>query len=92
MQGPVYIDPNVRRQPGRLGSSREDLDKAALFELARLELVRLGLMAPRFKSTKKGELPDFDERTGMIKQQSREITPLGRMLLRHIGLAIGEEF
>jgi len=74
-----------------LGSAREDFDKAALFELARVELVRLGLLAPSFKSVKKGELPEFDQRTGMIKQQSREITPLGRMLLRSIGLAGADE-
>jgi len=68
-------------------SERTELDKEALFELARVELVRLGLLAPTFKALKKGEFPEFDQKTGMIKQQSRRLTPLGRMLLRHVGLA-----
>jgi len=74
-----------------LGSERGELDKQALFELARIELVRLGLLAPTFKTLKKGELPEFDQKTGMIKQQSRRLTPLGRMLLRHVGLAADDE-
>lgn len=74
-----------------LDSPRGELDKDALFELARMELVRLGLLAPTFKSLKKGEQPEFDQKTGMMKQQSRRLTPLGRMLLRHIGLAAEDE-
>lgn len=70
-----------------LGSDRSEWDKEALFELARVELVRFGLLTPTFKSLKKGELPEFDQKTGMMKQQSRRLTPLGRMLLRHVGLA-----
>ncbi len=72
-------------------SEREEFDRAALYELARVELVRLGLLAPRFKTPKKGELPDFDPKTGMMKQASRDITPLGRMLLRQVGLAGPDE-
>ncbi len=74
-----------------LGSERSELDKEALFELARLELVRLGLLAPTFKTLKKGDLPEFDQKTGMMKQQSRRLTPLGRLLLRHVGLAAEDE-
>lgn len=74
-----------------LGSESSELDKEALFELARIELVRLGLLAPTFKTLKKGDLPEFDHKTGMMKQQSRRLTPLGRMLLRHVGLAAENE-
>lgn len=74
-----------------LGSERAEIDKEALFELARVELVRLGLLTPTFKTLKKGELPEFDQKTGMIKQQSRRITPLGRMLLRHVRLASDDD-
>ncbi|MBC7286374.1 hypothetical protein [Hoeflea sp.] len=82
----VFDLPRVHMQAGR-----EEFDKAALYELARVELVRLGLLAPRFKTPKKGELPDFDPKTGMMQQTSRDITPLGRMLLRHVGLAGADE-
>jgi hypothetical protein len=74
-----------------MGSSREEHDQAALYELARVELVRLGLLAPTFKATKRGELPEFDPKTGMMKQSSRTLTPLGRMLLRFIALAAEDE-
>lgn len=74
-----------------LGSERSEHDKEALFELARVELVRLGLLAATFKAPRKGELPEFDQKTGMMKQQSRRLTPLGRMLLRHIGLAAEDD-
>ena len=38
----------------------------------------------RFKKPKRGELPEFDEKTGMVKVGGYEITSLGRLLLRSI--------
>jgi len=46
--------------------------------------VRLGLLKPRFKNVKKGSLPVFDEKTGMMKASGHSITRLGRMLLKYI--------
>jgi hypothetical protein len=40
----------------------------------------------------RGQLPEFDETTGMMKASGHEMTPLGRMLLREIGLAKPGEF
>jgi len=44
----------------------------------------MGLLKARFKKPKRGELPAFDDKTGMIKAQGYEITGLGRLLLRSI--------
>ncbi len=68
-------------------SSREELDRATLRETAKQQLTRLGLLRLRFKRPKRNETPEFDEKTGMMKEQGSEITPLGRLLLRYAGLA-----
>ena len=67
-----------------LGSSQDDLDKHTLHETQKAHLARLGLLKPQFKKPKKGEIPEFDEKAGMIKAQGYNITSLGRLLLRSI--------
>lgn len=66
------------------GSSREELDKHAIFQTYENHLVELGLLKFNFKKPARGELPEFDEKTGTIKAQGHDITPLGRLLLRSI--------
>lgn len=78
--------------PAHLGSDQEELDSETGFRLARQQLATLGLLRPRFKAPRKNELPEFDTKTGMIKQAGYELTPLGRMLLTRIGLAEVGEF
>ena len=70
-----------------LGSSRDELDREAMYRLARRQLVDLGLLDQTFRKPRKGDLPEFDEKTGMMKSQGTRLSPLGRLLLRHIGLA-----
>lgn len=70
-----------------MGSNCEQLDEATLHEQARSHLIRLGLLRSRFKKPARGELPQFDEQTGMMKASYVELTSIGRMLLRLIGLA-----
>jgi len=67
-----------------IGSSREDLDKTAIFEAHESHLVSLNLLKRRFRRPNRGELPEFDEKTGMMKAQGYDITSLGRLLLRSI--------
>ena len=67
-----------------LGSSQEEVDKHAIYETYKTNLTRLGLLRIRFKKPKRGELPEFDEKTGMVKVQGYDITSLGRLLLRSI--------
>jgi hypothetical protein len=42
------------------------------------------LVEPVFKKLKKGEMPEFGEKTGMDKSSYRKATRLGRLLLRYI--------
>ena len=81
----------VSRPVVTYGSEDDDRDKAALYDAARGQLVRLGLLSPVFRPIKKGELPEFDLKTGMLKSTRDQITPLGRMVLRHVGLADRED-
>jgi len=62
------------------------IDDRTLFDAQKSHLARLNLITPTYKKTKKGELPEFDPKTGMIKAQGYKITPLGRLLLKNIDL------
>ncbi|MFP4437330.1 MAG: hypothetical protein ACLFVO_08790 [Chloroflexaceae bacterium] len=66
------------------GTPQENIDKNTVHSSFEHHLVRLGLLQVKFKKPKKGELPTFDEKTGMIAAKGFQITPLGRLLLRHI--------
>lgn len=73
------------RSPGaHLGSSQDEHEDQFFYDAFRLHLVRLGLLRPRFKKAKRGELPPFDEKTGMIQASGYDLTPLGRLLLKNI--------
>jgi len=77
--GEALTPPNAH-----LGSSREEVDKDTIYNTHRVHLTSLGLIKPRFKMPKKGELPEFDDKSGMVKASGYEITSLGRLLLRSI--------
>ena len=68
-----------------LNSPREDVDRERLFTAGRDHLLRLGLLRKRYPQTRRGELPEFDPREGDFKH-TVEISYLGRMLLRDIGM------
>jgi hypothetical protein len=76
----------VQAPPAYIGASREVLDRAAMHEAFRRRLSELGLIRPRFKKPKRGQLPEFDEKSGMMKASGYDISPLGRMLLRRLEL------
>lgn len=67
-----------------MGSPQEDADRGAIHQTYRNHLRRLGLVRATYKKPKKGEPPEWDLKTGMIKAGSDRITPLGRLLLRYI--------
>lgn len=69
-----------------MGSSEDEFEQAALKASYRRHLHDLGLLRERFKKPKKGELPEFDEKTGMMKASGSDVTRLGRMLLRYLNL------
>lgn len=69
-----------------LGSSEGELDKHAIFETHKRNLTNLGLLKPRFKTLRKGEVPEFDWKTGMMKSQGYQVTLLGRLLLKRLDI------
>ncbi len=71
-----------------LGSSKEELDNAALDATRNPHLERLGLIDPLFSATRR-KLPEFDTKTGKIKASSYQISCLGCLLLRFIDLDDG---
>jgi hypothetical protein len=74
--------------PDRLvnGSSEEEFEVAALKESYRQHLHDLGLLRHRYNKPKRGELPEFDEKTGTIKASGSDVTHLGKMFLRYLCL------
>jgi len=73
-----------------MGSSQVEVDQAAVHNTYLQHLKRLGLIEARYRRIPRGELPEFDEKTGMIKASHETITSLGRLLLRYIDEDAGE--
>jgi len=67
-----------------MGSSDEEQEAGLVQDSFKSHLVQLGLLRPAFKSPRRGELPEFDDKTGMMKASGYKLTPLGRMLLKYI--------
>lgn len=67
-----------------LASSQEEVDKHAIYEAHKTNLAHLGLLKIRFQRPRRGESPEFDEKTGMMKSSGYDLTDLGRLLLRTI--------
>lgn len=65
-------------------SPQENHDRGALRDSFRVKLIELNLLTPVYKSVKKGEVPEFDEKTGRLKSSSFRVTALGKLLLRYI--------
>jgi len=76
---------NIQVNKPALGTSQETNDSYLVQEAQRAHLVRLQLLRPRFQKPKKGQMPEIDEKTGMMKSRGYTIAPLGRLLLRSIG-------
>jgi hypothetical protein len=80
-----------------LAAPQPEKDRYALHQSYRNHLVRLGLLQARFQSppgfryghsskADSPEVPQFDYKTGMMKSTGVDVTPLGELLLRKIGL------
>ena len=69
-----------------MGSSEVDFENAAIKTSYRQHLSDLGLIRTRFTKPRKGDLPEFDDSTGMLKSSGTEITRLGKMLLKYLDL------
>ncbi len=68
------------------GSDWSEVEEAAMFDSFRQHLVELNLVRVRYQKPKRNELPEFDDKTGMMKAGGRELTLLGRMFLQYLDL------
>ena len=69
-----------------MNSEWSEVEEATLFDSFRQHLVELNLVRVRYKKPNRNELPEFDEKTGMMKAGGRELTLLGRMFLQYVDL------
>lgn len=76
----------LRPRTAHLGSSPEEVEAKVLHDSYKEHLIRLGLLKRNFRSPRRSELPELDKETGMIKESYKEITLLGEMVLKTIGL------
>lgn len=67
------------------------VEKESLQNNYKEHLVRLGLLKHRYDIDRKTKMPEFDSFTGSQKVSGYQITALGRLLLRYIGLSLDEE-
>lgn len=73
-----------------IGAPREELDKASIQKSYESHLRRLHLVEDIYETSQSGQPQRFDDKTGMPKVRGRRLAPLGRLLLRTIGV-LGEE-
>jgi hypothetical protein len=69
-----------------MGSSEDEFEESTLKKSYRAHLQDLGLVRTRFRTPRRGELPEFDDNTGMLKASGSDITRLGTMLVRYLDL------
>lgn len=72
------------------GADQPVLAKSALQKSYKEHLERLGLIQPHYNIDRKTGLPEFDKFSGKPKASYYDVSPLGRLLLEHIGLSIEE--
>ena len=72
-----------------MGVTQEIRDKYALQNSYKEHLAQLGLLERRYRTDMKTRSPEFDRFTGAMEISGYQLTGLGRLLLREIGL--GEE-
>jgi len=69
-----------------LSADSDTINDSIVYKTYREKLIRLNLLNYTFPSIKKGEIPEFDPKTGMMKSRGHELTSLGRLFLKYIGL------
>lgn len=77
-------------QPATLRSGRDEIDRATVRETYTANLVRLGLLRNSYRTLRKGEVPEFDDRTGLPKSTGYDVTALGRLLLWQLDILESE--
>ena len=68
------------------GSSQDEFEEAAMKASYGQHLFDLGLVRHRYPSVRRGQIPEFDDKSGTIKPSGTDVTRLGKMLLRYLDL------
>ena len=74
----------------RSRSTQREIDKEALQKSYKEHLAQLGLLTPLYKKDIQNQTPDFDSFTGAMEVRHYDLSRLGMMLLREIGLGEDE--
>lgn len=74
-----------------MSSSQDKLDKATLQDSYDDHLTRLGLLSARYDVDSHTNQLAIDRFTGVLKVRGYALTRLGRLLLRHLGVAVDDE-
>ena len=74
-----------------LGSSRDVIDKETLQDSYKEHLAQLGLLERRYRTDFRTRQPEFDKMTGAMEVSDYELSGLGSILLREIGLGREDE-
>ena len=74
-----------RPERAHMQSGPDVIERERLYEAGKEHLLRLALLKRNFGSLKKGQLPEFDVRSGDFKHRV-ELSYLGRLLLKEIGM------
>ncbi|OEU68103.1 MAG: hypothetical protein BA863_07910 [Desulfovibrio sp. S3730MH75] len=77
--------------PAYLSSDESIIEKAALQGSYQEHLERLGLIRPHYRIDRDTGMPEFDKFSGKPSVAYRDLTSLGRLLLKQIGLLENEE-
>ena len=72
--------------PAYIGADQHILDKSALQKSYKEHLERLGLIQPHYNIDRDTGMPEFDKFTGRPKASYYDVSPLGKLLLKNIGL------
>ena len=76
--------PIIHPRAAHFGSSQDEVDDETVHQSRKAHLAALDLIHPRFRPVRRGEFPEFDDRTGMMKASGFDVARLGRLLLRTI--------
>jgi hypothetical protein len=77
----------IMPEPATMGASQKVLDKSALHKSYKEHLNSLGLLEKQYQTDTRTKEMVIDTFTGGPKVKGYRITSLGRLLLKHIGLA-----
>lgn len=74
-----------------MGSPREVLDKETLQMSYDMHLAQVGLLQARYSVDTRTKQPEFDSSTGAQKLSGYELTRLGSLLLRQLGISASDD-